>query len=392
VNPLQESFLAHASPEWLGLVGDPNQSIYGWRGSSPDLIRGKITDPSFGRYPLSRNFRCAVEHLALANSLASDGVRLVSGTGRHGKLWMRSYRSREEELDAVAAAAHRCAPDGDLTILARSRAPLQQIEERLLSLGVKNYRLRGALSVRDRTETKDVVAYFRVALNPNDFVAARRVFHLYPGVGPKTAAQMAEAIRHGAGFRSPASCDRIPWLLSRLADESSPMAVRAKLLREEYEKLLETKWRSDPEQFKRRKKILGDIVASASASKSARAWIDVAALDRDAVAGHGGEDSKPKQTIELATIHAYKGAEKEAYLGDRRQRGTVPPPQPTGRGGEAAGLRRGDPLAVRSGHHVFPGGEAIPVFSHGWARSGGEIGRSPPPRARGVVARVPIGA
>lgn len=311
VNPLQESFLHNADPEWLGLVGDPNQSIYGWRGSSPDLILQKMTDPSFGRYPLSANFRCAVEHLPLANRLADDGVRLTSGTGKHGKLWLHAYPSREEELDAVAQAARRCEPDGDLAILARSRAPLQQIEERLLSLGVKNYRLRGALSVRDRTETKDVVAYFRVALNPHDFVAARRVFELYPGIGKKTAAQLADGLRKGKGFQPPEACGRIAWVFSRLADESSPMPVRTKILREEYERLLEERWKGDPAQLKRRKKILGDIAASASAAKSARAWIDVAALDRDAVAGHGDPDQKPKQTIELATIHAYKGAEKK---------------------------------------------------------------------------------
>lgn len=306
-SPLQEKILMGVAPEYLTVVGDPNQSIYAWRGSSPDLIRQKMRDPRYGRYPLSLNFRCAVEHLQLANRLASDGVCLTSGTGKHGKLAMPVYRSFDEEIDAIAEAMARCEEAGDLAVLARSKAPLQRIEERALALGVKRYRMRGALSMRDRAEAKDFLAYFRVGLNPADFLAARRVFALYPGIGPKTAASLASSIRSGGAL--PAEVGHLSFLFGKLADESLAMSVRAKLLREEYAKCLARKWEKDPEQLKRRMRILDGIAGSASGARNARSWIDVAVLDRDAPQGNlAGEDHKP--TIELATIHAYKGAEK----------------------------------------------------------------------------------
>jgi len=184
----------------LCVVGDDDQSIYGWRGADPANILGFATQfPGAKVVKLEQNYRSTRTILAAANAV------IANNAVRHGKtLWSDLSEgepithavagSVEVEAQWVAREIARIHAEGrrwsDVAVLYRSNLQAKLLEDELRQAGVP-YVMYGGQQFYERKEVKDVIAYLRVALNPRDDLAVRRVLN-YParGIGATTVERL----------------------------------------------------------------------------------------------------------------------------------------------------------------------------------------------------------
>jgi DNA helicase-2/ATP-dependent DNA helicase PcrA len=191
----------------LVVVGDDDQSIYSWRGADPTNILG--FDKVFAGakiVKLEQNYRSTKRILAAAN------VVIANNKNRHGKtLWSQLgdgdiithavAATAEDEAKWVAQEIRRLHKDGrrwsDVAVLYRSNIQSKILEEELRTAEVP-YVMYGGQQFFERKEVKDVIAYLRVALNPKDELALRRVIN-YParGIGATTVERLVVASQDG---------------------------------------------------------------------------------------------------------------------------------------------------------------------------------------------------
>ncbi len=136
VNSVQQELLSLLNPSSLFVVGDPRQSIFGWRGSKVAYITQFESD---GVIQLQDNFRSDAEIVSVANkTIAQSGFApLRSGSSSSGTVQVLSYSSEQEELRAVAALVSSV-QGSSVFVLARTNKQLSSLSEVLLSLGVKH--------------------------------------------------------------------------------------------------------------------------------------------------------------------------------------------------------------------------------------------------------------
>ena len=193
----------------LCVVGDPDQSIYAWRGADLRNILDFERDyPEARVVRLERNYRSTQPILrgasgVVANNLARKRKDLF--TEREGGDPIRVFEAlddREEArfvvreiLDAVRERGHA---RSDFAIFYRTNAQSRLFEEELLKYDVP-YTVVGGVRFYDRAEVKDALAYLRVLVNPADSAAVRRILNRPArGIG-KTSLERAAAFAERAG-------------------------------------------------------------------------------------------------------------------------------------------------------------------------------------------------
>jgi DNA helicase-2/ATP-dependent DNA helicase PcrA len=186
------------------VVGDDDQSIYGWRGADIRNILDFTRDfPSAGVVRLEENYRSTPPILALANQVIS------ANTGRMGKTLrptlagdepatlVRTLDERDEADWAIEELAARRAASsdlalGDFAILYRTNAQSRAFEEALRRRAMP-YRLVGAVRFYDRREVRDLMSYLKLIANPADDEAFRRAIAVpRRGVGDTTLDALAD--------------------------------------------------------------------------------------------------------------------------------------------------------------------------------------------------------
>jgi len=169
------------------VVGDDDQSIYGWRGANPDGMMDFNQRPGVQLVKLEENYRCTAPILDCANAIiANNGKRLgkTLRPNKDGDL-VRVTRLSDDRAEATAVAKSIRDPWGNHAILYRTHAQSRPIEEALRLHGVP-YVIVGGLRFYDRSEIKDVLAYFRLAINPKADMDLLRVANTPArGMGPK---------------------------------------------------------------------------------------------------------------------------------------------------------------------------------------------------------------
>lgn len=186
------------------VVGDDAQSIYSFRGANIDNILTFCKLYEDARlFKLEQNYRSTQNIVEAANSLISKNSRQIrkevfSNNDRGDKLHVIDTSSDVEEAKVVANTIRsRKAATGcdysDFAILYRTNAQSRALEEELRRQQLP-YRIYGGLSFYQRKEVKDILAYFRLAVNPNDEEAFRRVIN-YParGIGQTTLGKIMMA-------------------------------------------------------------------------------------------------------------------------------------------------------------------------------------------------------
>ena len=186
------------------VVGDDDQSIYGFRNAQVRFIRQFPDDfPGSKVIKLERNYRSTQEILDLANviiSLSSSRYGKKLWTDRRGPkpFLFKASSDREESrylARRIAELHDRGYSWGDIAILYRVNHLSRILEEGLISKGIP-YKVLGGLSFYSRKEIKDILAYLRLILNPNDDVSFSRVVNTPPrGIGKSLLATLNEIAR-----------------------------------------------------------------------------------------------------------------------------------------------------------------------------------------------------
>lgn len=175
----------------LAVVGDPDQSIYKWRGADVRNILDFETDfPEAAVVRLEQNYRSTEVILGAASAvIARNRLRKEKTlwTDRKGGARIRSFRASDEleEAEYIARAARAWMASGDgesagpasVAVLYRTNAQSRAIEDALRAAGLA-YVVLGGVGFYERREVKDALAYLKLLLNPHDDVAMRRVINV----------------------------------------------------------------------------------------------------------------------------------------------------------------------------------------------------------------------
>jgi DNA helicase-2/ATP-dependent DNA helicase PcrA len=169
----------------LCVVGDDDQSIYGWRGAEiANLLDMEKHFPEVKIIKLEQNYRSTTTILNTANAIIKNNVRrrgktLWSSKGTGAKILLQTFDNDETEARETVAQiefkrlAHRT-PWKDCAILFRTNQQSRPLETELRKAGVR-YHLIGGQSFFDRREVKDFLAYLKTFLNPHDDISLLRI-------------------------------------------------------------------------------------------------------------------------------------------------------------------------------------------------------------------------
>ena len=194
------------------VVGDDAQSIYSFRGANIDNILTFQQIYNGARlFKLEQNYRSTQNIVEAANSLIKKNSRQIkkdvfSENARGEKLHVLDTHSDIEEAKMVANAIRAIkrregCEYSDFAILYRTNAQSRVFEDTLRKEAMP-YRIYGGLSFYQRKEIKDILAYFRLAVNPNDEEAFKRIIN-YParGIGQTTVSKiLASANTHSVSL------------------------------------------------------------------------------------------------------------------------------------------------------------------------------------------------
>mgnify|MGYP001203880236 FL=1 len=190
------------------VVGDDDQSIYGWRGARVENIRRFSEDfPGTQVYRLEQNYRSTGTILQAANTLiAHNGGRMGKNlwtAGEEGEpIAVYAAFNEQDEARFVIERIQRGLEQGDArsdyAILYRSNAQSRNLEEQLIAQGIP-YRVYGGLRFFERAEIKDALAYLRIMYNRHDDASFERVVNTPPrGIGDRTLDVVRETARDRA--------------------------------------------------------------------------------------------------------------------------------------------------------------------------------------------------
>ena len=186
------------------VVGDDSQSIYSFRGACIDNILGfqkLYENPRL--FKLEENYRSTQTIVEAANSLIKHNSyripkKVYSNKDKGERIVVFEAASDKEEVGFVvrqiqALRRRYSLSYSDFAVLYRTNAQSRTFEEEMRRNNV-DYRIYGGLSFYQRKEIKDVIAYFRVIVNPNDEEAFKRIVN-YPsrGIGDTTISKLLAA-------------------------------------------------------------------------------------------------------------------------------------------------------------------------------------------------------
>ena len=342
-NIAQYTLAKQISGKWrnFAVVGDPDQSIYGWRHADIRNILNFQTDfPDAQTVLLEENYRSTANILSAASEVIRGNQkrvekRLVSTISGGSPVWVYEAYDEEEEAVWVVQEIDRLRVKGelkygDVAVAYRVNAQSRALEEACIRHGIP-YRLVGALKFYQRREIKDVIAYLRVLANPADDVSMERVVNVPPrGIGQKSVDELTRWARTlGVSMRKAldiladdpstetaipkagqASLERLGLLMKELQEASKTMEV-AEFLdlvldRTRYRSYLlddieegEDRWDNVKEL-----RIVAADFAGVDPSEGLNAFLEQVALVSDVDNADDGGDG-----ITLITLHQAKGLE-----------------------------------------------------------------------------------
>jgi DNA helicase-2/ATP-dependent DNA helicase PcrA len=179
------------------VVGDDDQSIYGWRGADPKGMMRFAKRPGTELVKLEENYRCTAPILDCANALIANNSGRIGKTLRANKqgCLVRVSRVMDERAEArhLAQTIQKRPVFGDYAVLYRTHAQSRAIEEAFRHAAVP-YTIIGGLRFYDRAEIKDLLAFFRLAVNPKADMDLLRVANKPTrGMGAKKMGQLKMA-------------------------------------------------------------------------------------------------------------------------------------------------------------------------------------------------------
>lgn len=185
----------------LCVVGDADQSIYGWRGADIRNIMDFEKDyPEAVVIKLEQNYRSTKNILVAANAVIEHNIErkpkelwTENGTGEKITSYLASDERDEAQFIANTILKQKTifnSSYGDIAVLYRTNAQSRTLEEGLMRAGI-SYTMVGGLKFYDRKEIKDILAYLRVIYNPADMVSLMRIINVPKrGLGDATLGKL----------------------------------------------------------------------------------------------------------------------------------------------------------------------------------------------------------
>ncbi|MBI9102209.1 MAG: UvrD-helicase domain-containing protein [Spirochaetales bacterium] len=243
------------------VVGDDDQSIYSWRGANyQNIINFEKDFPELKEIKLEQNYRSTQNILNAANQLISNNTNrkekaLWSGmdSGKAIQIYYPEDETREGLFIAETLrtwVVNEGRKYHDVGVLVRTNSLTAPIEEAFLDLNIP-YKVSGGTSFFQRKEIKDVIAYLRVIVNPDDDVNLLRIINTpRRGIGIKTV-QTIRNVADERGFSLYSAISALRWA------EDSPLSDRLKGCLADFLSLMEMyRTRFDQERKK------GDVLRS----------------------------------------------------------------------------------------------------------------------------------
>ena len=353
------------------IVGDDDQSIYGWRGAQVENIQRFLQDfPGAETIRLEQNYRSTNNILKAANAL------IANNNGRLGKeLWTDGSDGEKislycafNELDEARFVVNRIKTwheNGnalqDCAILYRSNAQSRVLEEALLQ-GSMPYRIYGGMRFFERQEIKDALAYLRLLANRNDDAAFERVVNTpVRGVGDRTLDVVRQTAREqqltlwqatrellqskALAGRAASALQRFCELVDSLATETAEMPLHVQTDRVIKDSGLWLMYEQEKgEKGQARIENLEELVTATRQFSyqdededlmPLQAFLSHAALE----AGEGQAD-KWQDAVQLMTLHSAKGLEFSQVFVVGMEEGMFPSQMSLDEGGRLEEERR----------------------------------------------------
>jgi DNA helicase II / ATP-dependent DNA helicase PcrA len=330
----------------LFVVGDDDQSIYGWRGAKIENLHSFRQDyPNHQIIRLEQNYRSSGNILNAANALIDHndgrlGKNLWTESGAGEPIAIYAAFNEQDEAYFVVDRIRRWIQEGgsplECAILYRSNAQSRQFEEKLIAMGIP-YRVYGGLRFFERQEIKDALAYlYLLAHRDNDAAFERIINTPTRGIGARTIEHLRDQAR---------SLELTLWKSALHACHANELPGRAKMLLTNFTQLIEIlserikdkqlheqiriiiedsglieHYRKDKgEQAETRVENLEELVNAArqfeSEPPSAEEELSVSPLERflsHAALEAGEGQSDPFQAcVQLMSLHSAKGLEFE---------------------------------------------------------------------------------
>ncbi|XSG85731.1 MAG: DNA helicase II [Methylohalobius sp. ZOD2] len=327
----------------LFVVGDDDQSIYGWRGARVENIRSFRQDfPGHRLVRLEQNYRSTGHILDAANALITHnrgrmGKKLWTAGGKGDPIRVYDAFNDQEEarfvVDRIQQWLEKGRRGSEAAILYRSNAQSRLFEERLVVAGIP-YRVYGGLRFFERAEIKSALAYLRLIANRDDDSSFERVVNLPTrGIGQRTVDAIRDHARsreaslwraasdlcrtQALAARARGSLDRFLQLIDALDETTRNVSLADQVKRVvEGSGLIEHYGKEKGDQGEARVENLKELVNAArqfatfdsEEVENDDSPLDVflahAALEAGEAQADAGEDS-----VQLMTLHAAKGLE-----------------------------------------------------------------------------------
>lgn len=185
------------------VVGDPDQSIYGWRGADiTNILNFEKDFENTTTILLEQNYRSTKNILNVANNIIENNKArmekaLWTENEEGNKVVVERLLDEKEEAEFVARKIEELLEEGyslnDMAILYRTNAQSRPFEQSLHQRGIR-YKLVGGVKFYDRKEIKDIIAYLRVIQNPADDISLKRIINVPKrGIGKSTIEKLEQA-------------------------------------------------------------------------------------------------------------------------------------------------------------------------------------------------------
>jgi len=310
-NPLNAEIIRRLDPHCLLVVGDGNQTIYGFRNADPSQMdKFRLEQAGTVLLKLEDNYRSGQQILDLANLIVAKSVMhlvLKSGRGTEGQVEYRVYPDQRTETDAavnwVRGLIRKGVKPSEICILSRSSFPFLGVELELKHHNLL-YKKYGGLTLADAAEVKDFMSFLRVLHNPKDKSAWMRALVQFPRMGEAGAMNFLKAYPDGVvppAAWPPATHKMRAWL------EELPAlpTLKGKLnyLANQLELLIEHNYKDDYE--KRMTKLRAIVQAEQDDNRPLHSFLDSFSTEQFADHEH------PETHLTISTIHSAKGLEWE---------------------------------------------------------------------------------
>ncbi len=319
----------------LCVVGDDDQSIYGWRGADIRNILDFEKDyPDAVVIKLEQNYRSTANILDAANQVIAHNAGrkekalwTEAGEGESIKLFCAGDEREEAAwvADRIRQLSKHGEAYGNMAVLYRTNAQSRVIEEMLMRSGIP-YKVFGGQKFYDRKEVRDVIAYLRVIVNPTDDVSLRRIINVPKrSIGESTVQELMNHARendmplYSALTDMPESLSARPrkcvgdffMLMTMLVamKESLPLPEFVKLLIEKTG-LMEQYQKEDTDESRARVENIQEFMgaveefARAEANATLEDYLENVALVTDM-----DREENERGYITLMTLHSAKGLE-----------------------------------------------------------------------------------